>query len=866
MNQIGIDVDESGTIEAFDRMESKVDQFAAAVVRANEAMGGGNAEAAEASVRGLSDAQDRAAVTADGLRDSLGGVGGRANEAAEATTRTSQAVGAGGDRWGEAEKRTRDYLAAQQAYVAESKRAGEEALKTDAIARQITEDFSRQDRATRALSEATRSSANETTAHGVAIKNLSEGERTLLETHSARLRDEKHLEEQARKLGMSVGQLKAAQNELAVSERAAAKAAEEEAKALANVRNAWGMKVGALNSAGNAMQSVNGFMTQNHEKLGHVIAGIERSVGAHTGLAGMLQGSFSPALFGVGVALFAVSKGVEMWQEHQEKIKKELEETKETADAYLKTLEDLSQQGVVLANNESVWMNMWRDFKKEDNVTAHSKAVEEHSEKVAALDGARQHLAETEEREIAFQKQWKEQADAGNVTIQGWIEVSQKVIDQARERIKVLERERVAIRGVVLSTDERLQQDHVLNAAVAKSSEMIVDSYEKKRQAVMREIDALRALPGLTGEALAMQKAAIDNYERGLEQMKIKHDQDNARRAEAALNHRKQLMDREKAEWQRNIDERNAVMIAQSKSDQDYAMFRAQMSGNESNVIRANYAAQRAALGDKLLQNRISEETYHRWFADLKRKEAAELRNLSTQESLRQYDENRKKAAEDKKLLDQTLRAFKKNRKDKWQAEKEHLAAMRELHKDNVEAVADIDAAAAQVDKMARLEALDQRMQGFAMVSGAAASAFKKNKAVAYANALVGTASAIVSAMNTQPFMPLGLAMAVVAGINGAAQIAAISSTNVGQAHQGMDNVRRSGSWNLEGGEMVIDKFAGSAGRQLVAMAEQSMRGGGGRGGGGGVTVVVQGSVIDLRVLEQKIERAVRRAGRYGKA
>ncbi len=54
--------------------------------------------------------------------------------------------------------------------------------------------------------------------------------------------------------------------------------------------------------------------------------------------------------------------------------------------------------------------------------------------------------------------------------------------------------------------------------------------------------------------------------------------------------------------------------------------------------------------------------------------------------------------------------------------------------------------------------------------------AAKRQRAMQISQAIAGTAMAIINAANTQPFMPLGLAMMVVAGAMGALQIATIAS------------------------------------------------------------------------------------------
>lgn len=52
--------------------------------------------------------------------------------------------------------------------------------------------------------------------------------------------------------------------------------------------------------------------------------------------------------------------------------------------------------------------------------------------------------------------------------------------------------------------------------------------------------------------------------------------------------------------------------------------------------------------------------------------------------------------------------------------------------------------------------------------------AAKRQRAMQIAQAIAGTAMAVINALNTQPFFPLGLAMSVIAGVAGAVQIATI--------------------------------------------------------------------------------------------
>jgi len=59
----------------------------------------------------------------------------------------------------------------------------------------------------------------------------------------------------------------------------------------------------------------------------------------------------------------------------------------------------------------------------------------------------------------------------------------------------------------------------------------------------------------------------------------------------------------------------------------------------------------------------------------------------------------------------------------------------------------------------------------------------KKQKNIAYLQAIINTALAVTSAATTMPFMPLGLAMMIVAGIMGGLEIATIASTQFAEGN-----------------------------------------------------------------------------------
>jgi hypothetical protein len=90
------------------------------------------------------------------------------------------------------------------------------------------------------------------------------------------------------------------------------------------------------------------------------------------------------------------------------------------------------------------------------------------------------------------------------------------------------------------------------------------------------------------------------------------------------------------------------------------------------------------------------------------------------------------------------------------------------------------DAARAQMN--AQLTLADEGLKAASSVTGALAQLFQKNKGFAIANAVINTAEAITSALKNPPGPPFSYAYAAAAALTGAAQIAAITSAQPGNA------------------------------------------------------------------------------------
>jgi hypothetical protein len=116
-------------------------------------------------------------------------------------------------------------------------------------------------------------------------------------------------------------------------------------------------------------------------------------------------------------------------------------------------------------------------------------------------------------------------------------------------------------------------------------------------------------------------------------------------------------------------------------------------------------------------------------------------------------------------------------------------------------------------------------------------AAAKREKNIAYMEAVVNTASAVVKALNTKPIL-LGIALAAAAGIAGAAQIATIKSQPLPKASRGKllyGASHASGGIPIEaeGGEAIINKKSTSMFTPLLSAINEA--GGGVRFASGGI-------------------------------
>ncbi|MBA0215348.1 hypothetical protein [Pectobacterium brasiliense] len=90
----------------------------------------------------------------------------------------------------------------------------------------------------------------------------------------------------------------------------------------------------------------------------------------------------------------------------------------------------------------------------------------------------------------------------------------------------------------------------------------------------------------------------------------------------------------------------------------------------------------------------------------------------------------------------------------------------------------------------------------FGKQSGAAKAAFAVSKGLAIAESMIAIQQSVAKAMALG--WPMGIAAGAQALAQGASIISTIKGTTVGQAHDGIDNVPNTGTWNLEKGERVV--------------------------------------------------------------
>ena len=113
-------------------------------------------------------------------------------------------------------------------------------------------------------------------------------------------------------------------------------------------------------------------------------------------------------------------------------------------------------------------------------------------------------------------------------------------------------------------------------------------------------------------------------------------------------------------------------------------------------------------------------------------------------------------------------------------------------------------------ESLAKIAALEKKKEGMKR------KAFEQNKKMMMAQAVAGTAMAIINAMQTKPFVPAGLAMAVIAGAMGAAQLAVISSMSYSGGGGGVNQPSTPSTVSMGSRNNKVDVRGGNVAGELA--------------------------------------------------
>tara|TARA_B100000085_G_C18562211_1_gene520030 strand:+ start:792 stop:5090 length:4299 start_codon:yes stop_codon:yes gene_type:complete len=124
-------------------------------------------------------------------------------------------------------------------------------------------------------------------------------------------------------------------------------------------------------------------------------------------------------------------------------------------------------------------------------------------------------------------------------------------------------------------------------------------------------------------------------------------------------------------------------------------------------------------------------------------------------------------------------------------------------------------------ESLARIKALEAKKEAMKR------KAFEKDKKMRMAQIIMGTAGAIVNAMNTQPFIPAGLIAAAIAGAMGAAQLAAVASSSYegGGGGASTGNVPQSISVGNRKNTVDLARTRGAAGERSYFLGNRGVGG-----------------------------------------
>ena len=162
---------------------------------------------------------------------------------------------------------------------------------------------------------------------------------------------------------------------------------------------------------------------------------------------------------------------------------------------------------------------------------------------------------------------------------------------------------------------------------------------------------------------------------------------------------------------------------------------------------------------------------------------------------------------------------FYKNQKDQAEKAKEDSIAIEQA---KIQAINDISMAALdfastliESSKQKELEAAGDNAEKKAKIEKEYA---KKEKAIAISQAVISTALAVLNALNTKPYLPLGPIMAVTAGALGAIQIATIAATKFAEGGEVGGKLHSQGGTLIEAekGEFITKRKSSSKYKGLL--------------------------------------------------
>lgn len=126
--------------------------------------------------------------------------------------------------------------------------------------------------------------------------------------------------------------------------------------------------------------------------------------------------------------------------------------------------------------------------------------------------------------------------------------------------------------------------------------------------------------------------------------------------------------------------------------------------------------------------------------------------------------------------------------------------------------------------------------------------AFKRSKGLALAQAIIGTAGAVINGLMSMPFLPVGIIMGALAATLGTIQIAAIAAQPPPQLHRGSNSLLRDETLiRARQGEAVLSPtgVAAAGGEDAIRSLN--------KGRGGGLQTIVVEQRVRTRVLDSQV-------------